>query len=69
MKRRTGATSRSLRWAMLGGGLIVGLVFPFLALLLVTPKSPVAFIAFMLACIAAGGLRGLAVLLGVSSRV
>jgi methyl-accepting chemotaxis protein len=43
---------------MLGGGLVTGLIFPFVSLLFVTPKSTVAFAVFVVACVAAGGLMG-----------
>jgi methyl-accepting chemotaxis protein len=56
VKRRTGTASRNMRWIMLGGGLAVGLVFAFAALLLVTPKSTLAFALFTLACGAVGVL-------------
>ena len=58
MNSRTGTTSRKLRSVMLGGGLALGLVFPFVALIFVTPKSMPAFAVFAALCIAAGGFMG-----------
>ena len=58
VKRRSGATSRSLRLTMYGGGLAVGVIFPAVARLLVTPKSTMTGIIFGFACVAAGLFMG-----------
>jgi methyl-accepting chemotaxis protein len=59
VKRRTGAISKRLRWILMGLGVCVGLVFPLVARLFVTPTSDAAFVVFILMCVAAGWGLGL----------
>ena len=58
MKRRSGATSKNLRWMMLGAGLVVGVLFPGIALFFVVPKSTPAFMIFSVLCVLAGLTMG-----------
>jgi len=58
VKRRSGATSKNLRWVMLGAGLIVGALFPVIALFFVVPKSTPALITFGALCVLAGLAMG-----------
>ena len=60
MKRRTGATAKRLRLVMLSIGAAIGLVFPVVSLLLMTPKSAPAMVVFSALCLAAGIGLGLA---------
>ncbi len=58
VKRRTGATSRRLRSMMLMMGVAIGLAFPVVSLLLMTPKSTPALVVFSALCVAAGVALG-----------
>jgi len=67
VKRRTGATSRRLRSVMLTTGLLIGLAFPVVSMLLMTPKSTTTLIVFSAMSVFAGlGLGWTCYLVAVS---
>ncbi|NTU72220.1 MAG: methyl-accepting chemotaxis protein [Coriobacteriia bacterium] len=53
-----GGSSRRLRWVMVGSGLFLGFIFPFVALIFVSPRSTIGFAVFVGMCLGAGGFMG-----------